>query len=34
VGHLLVNPLSNHFESPYKLLGDHVREGMVVLEPG
>jgi ubiquinone/menaquinone biosynthesis C-methylase UbiE len=31
---MLVNPLSNLFESPYKLLGDHVREGMVVLEPG
>jgi ubiquinone/menaquinone biosynthesis C-methylase UbiE len=31
---MLVNPLSNLFESPYHLLGDHVREGMVVLELG
>jgi len=34
VGYLLINPIRNLFEDPYKLLGNFVREGMIVLEPG
>jgi len=34
IGYLLINPIRNLFESPYKLLGHLVGEGMVVLEPG
>ena len=34
VGYLLINPLRSLFENPYKLFGNLVGEGMVVLEPG
>ena len=34
VGYLLINPIRKLFENPYKLFGDVVGEGMVVLEPG
>lgn len=34
VGYFLVNPLRRLFENPYKLLGQFVQEGMIVLEPG
>jgi ubiquinone/menaquinone biosynthesis C-methylase UbiE len=34
VGYLLLNPIRNLFENPYKLFGELVREGMTVLEPG
>ena len=31
---LLLNPLRRLFENPRKMLGPHVKEGMLVLEPG
>ncbi len=34
VGYLLLNPLRKLLENPDKILGQFVREGMVVLEPG
>lgn len=34
VGYLLISPLRNLFENPYKQLSKFVREGMIVLEPG
>ena len=34
IGYLLLNPLRNLLENPNKILGEFVREGMVVLEPG
>jgi ubiquinone/menaquinone biosynthesis C-methylase UbiE len=34
VGYLLINPFRKLFESPKKLLGPFVQEGMIVLEPG
>jgi ubiquinone/menaquinone biosynthesis C-methylase UbiE len=34
IGYLLINPIRNLFENPYKRFGHIVREGMVVLEPG
>ena len=34
VGYLLLNPLRKLGESPRKMFGPFVREGMVVLEPG
>ena len=34
VGYLLLNPLRKLLENPDKILGQFVREGMMVLEPG
>jgi len=34
VGYLLLNPLRKLLENPDKILGQFVREGMIVLEPG
>ena len=34
VGYLLTSPLRKLFENPYRLFGDLVREGMIVIEPG
>ena len=34
VGYLLLNPLRRLLENPDKMLGQFVRDGMVVLEPG
>ena len=34
VGYLLLNPLRKLLENPDKILGQFVRKGMVVLEPG
>jgi ubiquinone/menaquinone biosynthesis C-methylase UbiE len=34
IGYLLLNPLRNLLENPNKVLGEFVKEGMVVLEPG
>ena len=34
IGYLLLNPVRKLLEDPNKLLGEFVREGMVVLEPG
>lgn len=34
VGYLLLNPLRKLLENPDKMLGQFVRDGMVVLEPG
>ncbi|MGE5235423.1 MAG: class I SAM-dependent methyltransferase [Acidobacteriota bacterium] len=34
LGYALINPLRRWREDPVALLGPHVREGMVVLEPG
>jgi len=34
IGALMANPLRKLLESPRKILGPHVREGMTVLEPG
>ncbi|OPX39086.1 MAG: methyltransferase type 11 [Desulfobacteraceae bacterium 4484_190.2] len=34
VGYLLLNPLRKLLENPGKILGQFVREGMIVLEPG
>jgi ubiquinone/menaquinone biosynthesis C-methylase UbiE len=33
-GYLLINPLRKLLENPNKILGQFVREGMIVLEPG
>lgn len=34
VGYFLLNPLRRLLENPQKILGQFIREGMVVLEPG
>ena len=34
VGYLLLSPLRKLFESPDRILGPFVTEGMMVLEPG
>ena len=34
IGYFLLNPLRKLFENPDKMLGQFVRDGMVVLEPG
>ncbi len=34
LGYFLINPFRKLFENPDKLLGQFVREGMIVLEPG
>ena len=34
VGYLLLNPFRKLLENPDKILGQFVREGMIVLEPG
>jgi ubiquinone/menaquinone biosynthesis C-methylase UbiE len=34
LGPLLASPIRKLFQSPAKILGPHVREGMTVLEPG
>ena len=34
LGYLLANPLRKLAESPSKILGPHIQEGMTVLEPG
>jgi len=34
IGYLLISPVRKLFEDPYKMLGNFVREGMTVLEPG
>ena len=34
VGYLLINPFRKLFESPNKILGPYVQEGMTVFEPG
>jgi ubiquinone/menaquinone biosynthesis C-methylase UbiE len=34
LGYFLINPLRKLIENPEKILGQFVREGMVVLEPG
>ncbi len=34
VGYLLIHPIRKLLENPYKLFGNFVSEGMVVLEPG
>src|SRR5262245_59235248 len=33
-GYFLLLPLRRYYQNPAKLLGPHVREGMIVLEPG
>jgi ubiquinone/menaquinone biosynthesis C-methylase UbiE len=34
IGYLLLNPIRNLLENPNKILGEFVKQGMVVLEPG
>lgn len=34
LGYLLINPLRRLIENPEKMLGEFIRDGMVVLEPG